>query len=135
MHPLYPSWIEIPAEDLERAQTFYCAVFGLTDTERYTEEPNTSIIVLLPSDKSVRGPGVSLVHSPEHQPSHGGVRVNFHVGVYAAFDAAIRAALAHGGKLVGTTIVMEDGVRYALLDDSEGNAIAISAYEPPATNG
>jgi hypothetical protein len=67
MTVLYPSWIEIPASDLERALAFYRGVFGLTDTPLYNEPPAT-IAVLLPSEKSVRNPGVSLVKSPLHKP-------------------------------------------------------------------
>jgi predicted enzyme related to lactoylglutathione lyase len=130
MQLLYPSWIEIPVNDIQRAQAFYCAVFGLTNTDHYQEEPATQIIVLLPSDKSVRGPGVSLVQSPQHRPCRGGVQINFHVGAHAALDAAMDAALAHGGELAASMVVMDDGVRYATLYDSEGNPIAISSYEP-----
>jgi predicted enzyme related to lactoylglutathione lyase len=45
---LYPSWIEIPADDLYRALAFYRGVFGLTDTPIY-DEPSGLIAVLLPS--------------------------------------------------------------------------------------
>lgn len=65
--PLYPSWIEIPVADLERALRFYRAVFGLDETPRY-EAPLTQIALLLPSAKELRAPRVSLVLSPSHVP-------------------------------------------------------------------
>jgi len=50
---LYPSWIEIPVIDLQRALIFYRGVFKLTDTPLY-DDPPAKIAVLLHSDKSVR---------------------------------------------------------------------------------
>lgn len=129
MTSLYPSWIEIPASDLDRALRFYRAVFGLTDTPLHDDYPPAQIAVLLPSDKSVRMPGVSLVQSPTHIPGSSGPQVNFHVGTHAALTGAITTATEHGGRLMGEVVEIEDGVRYVTLLDSEGNTIALSSYE------
>jgi uncharacterized protein len=129
MTPLYPSWIEIPVNDMHRALAFYRAVFGLTDTPLYDDEPPALIAVLLASDKSVRNPGVSLVKSPLHVVGRGGVVVNFHVGDYTALEAALTQARLHGGTLLQEVQDMGDGVRYVNLLDCEGNAIALSGYE------
>ena len=128
MTKLYPSWIEIPVNDMDRALAFYRAVFELTDTPLYDDEPPALIAVLLPSDKSVHNPGVSLIRSPQHTPSAGGGQINFHIGDYASFNKALEAVKAYGGH-IHETVEMEDGVKYAVLADSEGNTIAISAYE------
>lgn len=128
MSALYPSWIEITVADLERALVFYRAVFGLTDTPLYEEAPPMQIAVLLPSDKSVRAPGVSLVRSPQQIPSEGGVQVNFHLGEHAAFDRALEVASAQGGTIINSIVDMGDGVRYVTLRDSERNPIALSSY-------
>ena len=130
MPTLYPSWIELPVADLDRALAFYRAVFGLTDIPLYQQEPSTRIAVLLPYDKSVRAPGVSLVQSPLHVPGNGGVQVNFHMGDHATLDRAQEMALARGGAIIHPLIDMGDGVRYVTLRDSEGNHIAISSYGP-----
>src|SRR5688572_29095140 len=92
MPTLYPSWIEIPAADLVRALAFYRAVFGLTETPIYDDEPPARIAVLLASDKSKRNPGVSLVQSPLHTPCPGGPQVNFHVGTHAALTQVLSIA-------------------------------------------
>ena len=131
MAKLYPSWIEIPVNDMDRALTFYRAVFELTDTPIY-DEPPALIAVLLPSDKSVRNPGVSLIKSPRHTPSAGGGQINFHIGDYASFNKALEAVKAHRGE-IHEIVEMEDGVKYAILADSEGNTVAISAYEESDT--
>jgi hypothetical protein len=129
MSLLYPSWIEIPVSDLERALAFYRAVFGLTDTPTY-DEPSGLIAVLLSSDKAVRGPGVSLVKSPLHKPADGGAVVNFHIDTHEALDSAVQRVPALGGTVDTAVVDMGDGVRYINLLDCEGNRIALSSYEP-----
>jgi uncharacterized protein len=130
MPTLYPSWIEIPAADLGRALAFYRAVFGLTETPIYDDEPPARIAVLLASDKSKRNPGISLVQSPLHTPGPGGPQVNFHVDTHAALTQVLSIATTHGGSVVQPVIDMGDGVRYAVLRDCEGNTFAASSYEP-----
>ena len=87
--PLCPLWIEIPVADLVRGLVFCRAVFGLTDTPPYEEEPSMHIVVLLPSDKDLPAPGVSLVQSPLHSPGGGGVQVNFYVNEHATLESAL----------------------------------------------
>lgn len=128
MTALYPSWIEIPVSDLDRALAFYRAVFELTDTTIY-DEPPAHIAVLAASDKSVRKPGISLVQSPTHRPYDGGPQINFHVDTHAALDAALRRVKERGGVVDAEMVDMGDGVRYITLLDSEGNRIALSSYE------
>jgi predicted enzyme related to lactoylglutathione lyase len=129
MPALYPSWIEIPVSDLDRALAFYRAVFTLTDTPLY-DDPPAKIAVLLASEKSVRAPGVSLVQSPLHKPFAGGAVVNFHVDTHQALETAVRKVSELGGAVDTETVDMGDGVRYVNLLDSEGNRIALSSYEP-----
>lgn len=129
MPNLYPSWIEIPAADLKRALRFYRAVFALSDTPLF-DEPPARIALLLPSDKALRAPGVSLVQSPDHTPGPSGAVVNFHLGDHAALDAALEQVHMHGGQALGAPVDAGDGQRYCLVHDSEGNPIALSSYEP-----
>jgi uncharacterized protein len=129
MPALYPSWIEIPVTDLVRALLFYRTVFGLTETPIY-DEPPAEIAVLLPSEKSVRQPGVSLVRSPLHKPGDSGAIINFHLETHAALDHALHQVIASGGEVDTAIVDTGDGVRYVNLLDCEGNRIALSAYEP-----
>jgi predicted enzyme related to lactoylglutathione lyase len=131
---LYPSWIEIPARDLQRALSFYRGVFKLTDTPLY-DDPPAKIAVLLHSDKSVRNPGVSLVKSPLHKPADGGAVVNFHVDTHDALEIAIAQVRLLGGKVDMQLVDTGDGVRYINVLDCEGNRIALSSYEPPDGEG
>jgi predicted enzyme related to lactoylglutathione lyase len=129
MTALYPSWIEIPVSDLDRALAFYRAVFQLSDTPIY-DEPPARIAVLLASEKSVRSPGVSLVQSPTHTPSAGGVQVNFHLGTHANLSAALDQVRAYGGQVDTELVDDGDGQHYITFLDCEGNRLAISSYEP-----
>lgn len=130
MPVLYPSWIEIPVANLERASAFYRAVFGLDEPPRY-QDGATQIAVLLPSDKGSRAPGVSLVQSPVHTPGPHGVVVNFHLGDHAALAVAVQAVEQHGGAVSAPLVDAGDGQRYLTVRDSEGNTLALSSYEPP----
>jgi uncharacterized protein len=129
MATLYPSWIEIPVENLERALTFYRAVFGLIETPLYEDEPPARITVLLPSEKSVRNPGVSLVQSPTHRPSAGGAQINFPIGDHPTLVTALEAVKVNGAQLE-PLVDTSDGVKYVRVRDSEGNTLALSSYEP-----
>lgn len=129
MARLYPSWIEIPVLDLDRATAFYRDVFGLTDMPKYFEEPDQEIVVLLPSEKELRAPGVSLVKSHLHRPGEGAI-VNFHVESHSGFEAAIERIHLMGGEIRGPVMDMGDGVRYVTVRGSEGNPFALSSYEP-----
>ena len=129
MAKLYPSWIEIPVSNLERAMAFYRAVFNLDEIPVYEDYPPARIAVLLPSEKSVQNPGVSLVQSPTHVPSKHGALINFHVGNHATLEKAVEMALANSGAISEPIVDMGDGVKYLVILDSEGNSIALSSYE------
>lgn len=130
MTKLYPSWLEIPVSNLERAMQFYHVVFDLGEIPVYEDYPPARIAVLLPSDKSVQAPGVSLVQSPAHIPSRQGVLINFHVGDHAALERAVSMAQENAGSIAEPVVDAGDGVKYLVLLDCEGNTIALSSYEP-----
>ena len=132
---LYPSWIEIPVLDLDRAVAFYSRVFqleGVTLHEFNEDGMLMRVAVLLSSDKHMKGPGVSLVQSARHQPDAKGIQVNFHVGINDVLSRALLALMNAGGGIVKPPIDMDDGVRYAIVQDTEGNTLALSAYEDNA---
>jgi predicted enzyme related to lactoylglutathione lyase len=129
---LYPSWIEIPVVDLARAAAFYGAVFGLSEVETHAfseQEQMLEAAVLSASDKPAQAPGVSLVQSSRHQPSAGGVQVNFHVGDHTALARALTIVTEQGGAVVNAVVDAGEGVQYAVVQDTEGNRIALSGYD------
>jgi predicted enzyme related to lactoylglutathione lyase len=130
MAKLYPSWIEIPVSNLERAMAFYRVVFDLNEIPIYDDYPPARIAVLLPSEKGVQTPGVSLVQSSTHVPSRHGALINFHVGNHAALEKAVAMAQANAGSIAEPIVDIGDGVKYLVLLDCEGNSIALSSYEP-----
>lgn len=132
MHPLYPSWIEIPVEDLARALNFYRTLFGLSDTPTFDHDPNMQGALLRPSNKNQGVPGVSLVQTPQQRPSPQGVRLNFHLGPYAALQQALQRVPQLNGQVLQPIADDGDGVQYALVTDSEGNCFTLSAYQEGA---
>ncbi len=131
MAKLYPSWIEIPVRDLERAMAFYRSVFEMDEIPVYDDYPPSRIAVLLASEKSVKQPGVSLVQSPTHTPSRHGALVNFHVGDHTALERAITTVCTNAGAVAEPVVDTGDGIKYVVILDCEGNSIAISSYESP----
>ncbi len=129
MASLYPSWIELPVLDLDRATAFYRKIFDLIETPKYLEEPDQEIVVLLPSEKTTRAPGVSLVRSPLHTPGEGAI-INFHLESHTVLDITVERIRSNGGDVRGPVRDMGDGVRYVNVRDSEGNPFALSSYEP-----
>jgi len=129
---LYPSWIEIPVIDFDRAVAFYSRVFeikGIAQHEFDEDGMFMRVAVLLASDKLMKGPGVSLVKSARHQPDANGIQINFHIGSHAMLNRALRELVDAGGSVVKSPVDMDDGVHYAIIQDSEGNTIALSAFE------
>ncbi len=132
---LYPSWIEIPVNDLERAAAFYSRVFRIGSVSRHEYDEDgmpMRVVVLLASDKGGRAPGLSLVQSARHVPNENGVQINFHAGEHAMLDRIISEVTGAGGRIAKPAMNMGDGVRYAVLQDSEGNTIAVSAHQAEA---
>ena len=84
----------MPAADLERALRFYRAVFALSDTPLF-DEPPARIALLLPSAKTVRVPGLSLVQSPDHTPGPSGA-------VEEQARSSPAPAASGGGALIST---------------------------------
>ena len=132
---LHPSWIEIPVSDFDRAVAFYSRVFeieGMTLHEFDEDGMLMRVAVLLASDKLMKGPGVSLVQSARHQPNANGIQINFHIGSHAMLSRALRELVDAGGSIVKSPVDMDDGVRYVIVQDSEGNTVALSAFEGDA---
>ena len=110
--------IEFPADDVERARSFYNAVAGweLGETEGF---PGYFMF------RSEEGHGGGLGKRNE---SVGGV-----VRVYITVDKledAIAAAEQHGGSVVQPATEIAGMGRYAAVNDSEGNEIGL--WEDPS---
>lgn len=111
-------WCDIPVKDLDRAIRFYSAVLGApVKKERFG---GMSLGLLPFGDKEV---GACLYLTEENRPSAAGPRI--YLNVQGRLDAAIAAVAPNGGKVVGPKeSIAPHGFR-AVIDDSEGNRVAL----------
>jgi predicted enzyme related to lactoylglutathione lyase len=125
MHMIYPSWIEIPARDVDRAAVFYQAVFAFDYGEVYDDGERRVAILIQPSDGK---PGVSLNETKNFEPSSKGTLMYLNVGSdLAPFLERVTAA---GGTIITPQTPMSATSTYAIIGDTEGNALALSFSQP-----
>lgn len=116
-------YFEIPVTDLDRAASFYAAVFGC-DFERVSIDGND--MALFPVDSAAPGISGALACGESYQPELTGVRVYFRV---ADVDAALGRAIGAGGREIYPPTTVPGYGRVAEFADSEGNCIALFAPE------
>jgi uncharacterized protein len=112
-------WFEIPVSDMQRATTFYEAVF---DVKLSPLDMDGMQLAFFPADREHYGAGGALIHSPPITPSHHGTTVYFRV---ASIDPALEKIVAAGGK---TLIPRRDIGQYGFMaqfEDTEGNRVAL----------
>lgn len=112
-------WFEIPATDLGRAQHFYGAILGTGFHEEQMGEARMAIFEASP--EAVKG---CLVQGPHWQPAASGSIVYLNAGADLQ-NVLDRVAAAGGEVLVGKTLIAPDVGYYAVLKDSEGNAVGL----------
>ncbi|MFG2887339.1 VOC family protein [Streptomyces sp. NPDC048297] len=113
-------WIEIPAEDLERAKRFYEAVFQHEPTE--IVDMGVRRITILPGT-----PSVSLNQTDGFVPSTLGALPYFHVD--EPLSEALERVTANGGSVVDPTEERPGNGFFALVLDSEGNAVTLHSAQ------
>jgi predicted enzyme related to lactoylglutathione lyase len=111
-------WCDIPVKELDRAIRFYSAVLGKPVKK---ETFGAMSLGLLPFEGGEVGACLSL--ADENKPSPSGPRI--YLNVQGRLDAAIAAVAPNGGKVVQPKeSIAPHGFR-AIIDDSEGNRIAL----------
>ena len=115
---MHAIWIEIPVADLARAKRFYEAVFAHAPTE-VTDDGVRAITVI---DGQ---PTVSLNRTEGFTPSAAGSLPYFHLD--GPLDAALDVVTEHGGGIVEPAAARGDLGLFALVTDSEGNALYLHA--------
>lgn len=120
MHPTV-YYFEIPVNDLERAITFYRAVFGC-EFERVDVDGN-QLANFLPSSEKGSGASGALAKGDSYIPGTQGVRVYFDT---ESIDKTLANAVAAGGKMLYSKTSIGELGWVAEFEDSEGNCIALS---------
>ncbi len=116
------SWFEIPATDLNRAQTFYEFIFDMKMTT--LDLPNIKM-KMFPLEDPMTGVGGALVDSGGfHKPSPTDgplLYLNANPDIQPILDKVVKA----GGKIsVPKTLISPDYGYMAVIIDTEGNRIA-----------
>jgi uncharacterized protein len=110
-------WVEIPAEDFDRAVKFYDAILGL---ELKKEDYGHEKMAFFPTGEG------AIFSKSGFKPSKDGVIINLYVG--SKLDETIEKITANGGTIVkGRTKIEAEGQGYfALFIDSEGNKLGLN---------
>lgn len=110
------TWVEIPADDFDRAVNFYNAVFKLNLSK---QDFGTEKMAFLPNDEG------AISYAPKFKPSENGVLVTFTTP--DNIEATLQRIEKSGGKIwqTKTKIEAEGRDSFAICIDSEGNKIGI----------
>lgn len=113
-------YFEIPVNDMERAISFYEAVFGF-DFER--EEMDSYDMAFFPFATEHSGITGALAKGDVYKPTQNGAILYFHTD---NIDQTLEKVSRLGSKtLYPKTINEENGFWIAEFEDSEGNRIAV----------
>jgi len=122
------NWFEIPVADFDRAKKFYETIFGYTMSERQVGHARMGF---LQHDVENEGRGGAIVYDPEfYTPSANGtlVYLNCEPSIQKVIDRVVNA----GGKIIQNktdVAVTQDLGYWALINDTEGNRVALHAAE------
>lgn len=116
-------WIEVPTHNLDRAIPFYQSVLEVEP--RVTDEGVRRYAVFDAAGEA--GIGISVNQTANFDPSNKGVLVYLMAGDLAA---ALKRVETAGGKVVTPITSMGSIGNYALVEDLDGNQLAL--YGPPA---
>ena len=110
------SWVEIPAENMERAVKFYNALLGL---ELEILDFGAEKMACFPNDEG------AISMAPDFNPSRDGVLVS--LNMEDGLDRALSTLVEMGGEILKpkTKIEAEGRGYFALFLDSEGNKVGL----------
>jgi predicted enzyme related to lactoylglutathione lyase len=112
-------WVEIPADDLDRAARFYETILAV-DLRR--ERIGASELALLPYGEA--GSGGAIVKAPGMQPSRTGTLVFLNCD--QGLDRVLARVADAGGRFDGEIVTLPGAMgRYARIQDCEGNRVGL----------
>jgi predicted enzyme related to lactoylglutathione lyase len=115
-------WVEIPARDLERAKTFYSAIF---DVEVQGLDLGELRFGFLPMTEGLPNSAASLVQHPTmYTPSQQGTLVYFAVN---DIEAVLTRVEQNGGRVFQHRKEVGEFGFVGFFEDSEGNRIGLHA--------
>jgi predicted enzyme related to lactoylglutathione lyase len=115
------NWFEISVSDINRAKTFYEAIFGF---EMPVQEMMGMQMAYFPFEDMNGKVSGALVQSEQHKPSTDGAKIYLNGNPDLA--VALSKVEAAGGVVVmPKTKISEEVGHMAFFIDSEGNAVAL----------
>jgi len=112
-------WVEIPADDLDRATRFYEAILA---TSLRREKIGPSELAVLPYGEA--GSGGAIVKSADLVPSTTGTLVFLNCD--QGLDQVLARVETAGGRFDGTIVTLPGAMgRYARILDCEGNCVGL----------
>ena len=119
LNPNVPAWFEIPTTDLDRAQSFYEGILGVS----LKREPMGEVeLAVFPYGGKPHVSGALISH-PECQPAIQGSIV--YLSVDDLTPVLQRAAARGGDTIVPRTALPGDMGCFAQFRDSEGNRVGL----------
>ena len=113
-------WVEVPAQDIHRAATFYGTLFD--QQFEPMDYDGRKFVTLAVGEGQV---GLSLNQVEGFDPGPNGPLVYLNVG--AQFDALLAQIEGAGGKVLIPRSPMSETAVFATFSDSEGNTLALYA--------
>lgn len=122
------TWIEVPVKDIERALKFYQHVFELPAVTVADDGVRKTAILINPTAEGQVG--YSLNQTANFEPSKTGTLPYFHVGKEVDLAPYLERVTSANGQINTPKTPMDAAATsfYALIEDTEGNLFALSAY-------
>lgn len=122
------NWFEIPVSDFDRAKKFYETILGYMMTEKMAGNARMGFFE---HDRHDEGRGGAIVYDPEfYTPSANGTLI--YLNCEPHIQEVLDRVVSSGGKILQNktaVAVTQDMGYWALILDSEGNRIALHAFD------
>ena len=118
-------WVEIPVTDLDRAEAFYTEYFGFSLARQ--EERHGVTMSWFPMDEGYGAAG-TLIKGDGYIPSHEGPLVYF-TAPEDSVAGGVEKAKQQGITVLAPLVDIGEHGFFAVLEDSEGNRIAIHSMK------
>jgi len=115
------NWFDIPANDINRAKTFYENIF---DIKMDKQEMMGMKMAFFPAEAGSGKANGCIAQSSNHKPSTDGAIV--YLNANPSMDGVLKKIEAAGGKVVMPKTKINDDIGHmAFFIDSEGNKVAL----------
>lgn len=119
-------WIEIPAQDLDRAKAFYELVF---DFEMEKTEYEGMGMIMFPFDDALPGSAACLIHNENYTASATDGPLVYFTAHSGDLNNELSRVEGAGGKVLGEKYAIGEHGFVGMFIDTEGNRIAMHSMK------